>query len=63
MGCEKKILYSLTGKRRQIQYAERWIPKDINTQSEYVILIASPLQQWLHVHPPMLSYKYNACLV
>jgi hypothetical protein len=24
-----------------------WIPKAINTHSEYVILIAFPLQQWL----------------
>ena len=25
-----------------------WIPKARNTHSEYVIVIASPLQQWLH---------------
>jgi hypothetical protein len=25
-----------------------WIPKAINTHSEYVIRIAFPLQQWLH---------------
>ena len=25
-----------------------WIPKATNTHSEYVILIAFPLQQWLH---------------
>jgi len=27
---------------------ERWIPKATNTHSEYVVLIAFPLQQWLH---------------
>jgi hypothetical protein len=27
-----------------------WIPKATNTQSEYVILIAFLLQQWLHEH-------------
>jgi len=25
-----------------------WVPKDIHTHSEYVILIAFSLQQWLH---------------
>jgi hypothetical protein len=25
-----------------------WIPKATDTHSEYVILIAFPLQQWLH---------------
>ena len=25
-----------------------WIPKVTNTNSEYAILIAFPLQQWLH---------------
>ena len=25
-----------------------WIPKATNTPSEYVILLAFPLQQWLH---------------
>ena len=25
-----------------------WMPKDTNTQTSCVILIASPLQQWLH---------------
>jgi hypothetical protein len=25
-----------------------WIPKSANTHSEYAILIAFPLQQWLH---------------
>jgi hypothetical protein len=28
-----------------------WIPKGTNTHSQYVILIAFPLQQWLHEPP------------
>jgi len=27
-----------------------WIPKSTNTHPEYVMLIAFPLQQWLHEH-------------
>jgi hypothetical protein len=30
---------------------EGWIPKAANTHSEYVIIIAFPLQQWLHDWP------------
>jgi len=40
-----------------------WIPKATNTHSEYVILIAFPLQQWLHNLTSMLHYTYIACLV
>jgi hypothetical protein len=35
-----------------------WITEATNTQSQYVILIAFPLQQWLH-----RSHTYIACLV
>jgi hypothetical protein len=35
-----------------------WIPKTTNTHSQYVILIAFPLQQWLYERAPMLHYKY-----
>ena len=31
--------------------------------TEYVILIAFPLQQWLHERASMLCYAYIACLV
>jgi hypothetical protein len=41
----------------------RWIPKTTNTQPEYVILTAFPLQQWLHERASLLRYRYNACLV
>jgi len=34
-----------------------------NTNSEYVRLIAFPLQQWLHGRPSVLRYTYIASLV
>jgi hypothetical protein len=40
-----------------------WITKATNTQSEYVILIAFPQQQWLRERTSMLGYTYIACLV
>jgi len=52
-----------------------WIPKATNTQthtdphthtrthSEYVILIAFPLQQWLHERASMLRHTYIVCHV
>jgi len=36
-----------------------WIPKDTNTHSKYVILIAFPLQQWFHERASLLRY---ACI-
>jgi hypothetical protein len=43
----------------------RWIPKSTHTHthSEYVIRIASPLQQWLFERASMLRYTYIASLV
>jgi hypothetical protein len=38
-------------------------PKSTNTYSEYVILIAFSLEQWLHEHASVLHYMYTACLV
>ena len=40
-----------------------WIPKATNIHSEYIILIASPLQQWLHQGASMLLYTLIACLL
>jgi hypothetical protein len=40
-----------------------WISKAINTHSEYLILIAFLVQQWLHELAYMLRYRPNACLV
>ena len=39
-----------------------WIPKATDIPSEYVILIAFPLQQWSHERASMLRYTYIACL-
>ena len=38
------------------------IPKATNTHSECVILIAFPLQLWLHESASVLRYTYTACL-
>jgi hypothetical protein len=35
-----------------------WITKATDTHSEYVILIASPRQQWLRERTAMLRYMY-----
>jgi len=39
-----------------------WIPTSTNANSEYVIVIAFPLQQWLHKRDSMLRYTYIAFL-
>jgi hypothetical protein len=46
-----------------ITYIARRITNATNTPSELVILIAFPLQQWLHERASILSYMYIACLV
>ena len=40
-----------------------WITKATNTHSQYVILIAFPLQQWLQERALMLHFTYIVCLV
>jgi hypothetical protein len=35
-----------------------WIPKATNTQSEYVILTAFPMQQGLYEHASVFRYTY-----
>ena len=40
-----------------------WITKATDTYSEYVIIIAFALQQWLHDRPSMLRDTYIACRV
>jgi hypothetical protein len=39
-----------------------WISKVINTHSEHIIVIAFPLQHWLHERTTMLRCAYMACL-
>ena len=40
-----------------------WIPTAKSTDAKYVVLIAFPLQYWLHERASILHYTYNACLV
>ena len=40
-----------------------WITKAADTHSEYVILFAFPLQQWLHERVSVLRYAYIGCIV
>ena len=40
-----------------------WIFKATSTHSQYVILIALPLQKYLHERASMLRYMNIACLV
>jgi hypothetical protein len=40
-----------------------WITKATNIYSDYVTLIAFPLQQWLHERASMLRYTYISCPV
>jgi len=40
-----------------------WIPMSTNRHSEYIILIAFPLQQWLHKYASILCSTYIGCLV
>jgi len=35
-----------------------WIPKATNTVTDYVILIAFPLQQWLGIRASLLLYAH-----
>jgi hypothetical protein len=41
---------------------ECWIPEATKTHSEYVILIALKLQQYLPERASVLRYMYFACL-
>ena len=41
----------------------RWTPKSTSTHSEYAILTAFALQQWLHERASVLHYTYTACPV
>jgi len=38
-----------------------WAPKATNTKSEYVIINAFPLQQWLHERASKLRHTYRHC--
>ena len=47
---------------RRMRYACR-ITKATDTHSQYVILTAFPLQQWLRERASILRYTYIACLL
>jgi len=38
-----------------------WIPEATNAHTEYVIIIACPLQQWLNERITMLRVTYITC--
>ena len=42
--------------RRHMRVAS-WVPKATDTRSEHVILIACPLQQWLHERASVLLHS------
>jgi len=64
-----KIMWKKYGRARQatdgniLRYMRTacWILKATNTHSEYVILIAFPLQQLFQECPSLLRYTYIAC--
>jgi hypothetical protein len=70
---ENRAVYEITWKN--IVEAERpnltvwgmriavWIPKATNTQSEYVLLIAFRLQQWLNERALLLLFTYIVLLL
>jgi hypothetical protein len=64
-----EIMWENTVQRGRTQITIRrmrilcWIPKAKRTHSQYVTLIASSLQQWLHERPSVLQYTYIVRLV
>ena len=42
---------------------DSWIRKATNTLTEYTLLTAFPLQQWLQERASVLHYTYIACVV
>ena len=65
--CEKTWKNVVESDRQQVAMWRMrfalWIPKTKYTHSEYVMLIAFPLQQRLHERAVMLRYTYIACIV
>ena len=45
-----------------VKFNAFWVPKATNTQSEYEILIALPLQHWMQEIASVLCYTYITCL-
>jgi len=40
-----------------------WLTKATDTHSEYLIVIAVPLQEWLHEGTSILRYIFDICFV
>jgi hypothetical protein len=49
------------GNKARLMLIACWIPNATNVHPEYVILIAFPLQQWLHEGAAMLRNAYIVC--
>ena len=67
---EISAVYEITWKNTVEPQTSVWrvriacrIPKTTKTRSEFIILIAFPLQQWLHERVSVLRYTYIAWLV
>ena len=60
--CGKNV-YSRTGHRWQYNTEHAQTPTHTDRHTEYVILIAFPLQRWLSERPSGLCYTYKVCLV
>jgi len=70
---EKRVVYEIMwksiaepGRPQMTTWRMRiacWIPKATNTNSEYAILIAFLMQQWLHERASMLRFTYIACVI
>jgi hypothetical protein len=58
---------TVESKRRQTKIRRMriscWVPTATNIHSEYVIVIAFLLQQWLYERDSILRYTYSASLV
>ena len=64
MRCEKNVVERGKPKIRiRRMCIECQIPKATNTYTEYALLIAFPLQQWLQESESILRYTYIVCLV
>jgi hypothetical protein len=62
VGKRCKAGHSTDDNRTQRMRFACWITRAIDTHSEYVILSAFPLQQWLQERASVPRYMYIACL-
>ena len=67
--CVYKLRWNNTAERCRLQMTiwcmciSYWIPKATHSHSQYVILIAFPLQQWLHERASILQVHYLSCSI